>query len=196
MDETQTLAVLALRELLDDPDRNDWDELVAATRTLIQAIETGEPMTRRNARIVAEYLREAGWQEYAIRSATAQAGAHADGRGPGSGRLRHRGRKTVESYCMLDVNQLSEKGCLQPGWSGTWRLIVGNECFSINVRAEAEQVRLSYAARVGDGGQEDVVDTISIAARLPAAVVLSATRCASMPLRRLGLQPKTNCRPT
>jgi hypothetical protein len=27
MDETQILAVLALRELLDDPDRNDWDEL-------------------------------------------------------------------------------------------------------------------------------------------------------------------------
>jgi hypothetical protein len=79
MDEMQTLAVLALRELLDDPDRNDWDELVAATRTLIQAIETGEPMTRRNARIVAEYLHEAGWQEYAIRSATAQSGAHTDG---------------------------------------------------------------------------------------------------------------------
>jgi hypothetical protein len=79
MDETQILAVLALRELLDDPDRNDWDELVAATRTLIQAIETDEPMTRRNARIVAEYLREAGWQEFAIRSATAQAGVHADG---------------------------------------------------------------------------------------------------------------------
>jgi para-nitrobenzyl esterase len=31
------------------------------------------------ARIVAEYLREAGWQEYAIRSATAQSGAHTDG---------------------------------------------------------------------------------------------------------------------
>ena len=79
MDETQILAVLALRELLDDPDRDDWDELVAANRTLIQAIETGEPMTRRNVRIVAEYLREAGWQEYAIRSATAQARAPADG---------------------------------------------------------------------------------------------------------------------
>ena len=78
MDETQTLAVLALRELLDNPDRNDWDELAAANRVLIQAIETGEPMTRRNARIVAEYLREAGWQEYAIRSATAQEGVHAD----------------------------------------------------------------------------------------------------------------------
>jgi hypothetical protein len=34
-------------------------------------------MTRRNARIVAEYLREAGWGEGAIGAATAQAGAHA-----------------------------------------------------------------------------------------------------------------------
>ena len=77
MDETQILAVLALRELLDDPDRNDWDELVAANRTLIKAIETGEPMTRKDARIVAEYLREAGWRERAIGAATAQADAHA-----------------------------------------------------------------------------------------------------------------------
>ena len=38
MDETQTLAVLALRELLDNPDRNDWDELVAANRVLINAM--------------------------------------------------------------------------------------------------------------------------------------------------------------
>jgi hypothetical protein len=29
MDETQTLAARALRELLDDPDRDDWDELLA-----------------------------------------------------------------------------------------------------------------------------------------------------------------------
>jgi hypothetical protein len=35
----------------------------------------GWPMTRNNARIVAEYLREAGCQEHAIRAATAQAGA-------------------------------------------------------------------------------------------------------------------------
>jgi hypothetical protein len=73
MDETQTLAVLALRELLDNPDRNDWDELVAANRALIEAIAAGRPMTRRNARIVAEYLREAGWGEGAI-DATSQAG--------------------------------------------------------------------------------------------------------------------------
>jgi hypothetical protein len=77
MDEMQTLAVLALRELLDNPDRNDWDELLAANRALIKAIETGEPMTRKDARIVAEYLREAGWRERAIGAATAQADAHA-----------------------------------------------------------------------------------------------------------------------
>jgi hypothetical protein len=74
MDETQDLALRALRELLDDPERNDWDDLLAANRALIKAIETGEPMTRRNARIVAEYLREAGWRERAIGTATAQAG--------------------------------------------------------------------------------------------------------------------------
>jgi hypothetical protein len=78
MDGMQTLAAVhALRDLLDDPDRNDWDELVAANRALMKAIETGEPMTRRNTRIVAEYLREARWQEHAIHAATAQAGAYA-----------------------------------------------------------------------------------------------------------------------
>jgi hypothetical protein len=70
MDETQTLAVQALRNLLDDPDRNHWDELLAVNRALIKAIATGRPMTRNNARIVAEYLREAGWNEGAIGAAT------------------------------------------------------------------------------------------------------------------------------
>ena len=74
MDETQNLAVRALRELLDNPDRDDWDELLAANRALIKAIETGEPMTRKDARIIAKYLREAGWDEGAIGAATAQAG--------------------------------------------------------------------------------------------------------------------------
>jgi hypothetical protein len=73
MDETQTLAVLALRELLDDPDRSDWDELIAANRAPLKAITTGRAMTRNNARIVAEYLREAGWGEGAIGATT-----HAD----------------------------------------------------------------------------------------------------------------------
>ena len=50
-------AAQALRELLDNPDRNDWDELLAANRALIKAIAKNKPMTRRNASIVAEYLR-------------------------------------------------------------------------------------------------------------------------------------------
>jgi hypothetical protein len=75
MDETQDLAVQALCELLDDPDRNDWDELLAANRALIKAIATGGPMTRRNLHIVAEYLREAGWREHAIGEAMAEASA-------------------------------------------------------------------------------------------------------------------------
>jgi hypothetical protein len=33
-----SLAVGALRELLDNPDRDDWDELLAANRALIKAI--------------------------------------------------------------------------------------------------------------------------------------------------------------
>jgi hypothetical protein len=44
MDETQDLALRALRELLDTPER-----LLAANRALIKAMETGAPMTRRNA---------------------------------------------------------------------------------------------------------------------------------------------------
>ena len=66
--------------------------------------------------------------------------------GLASGRWKDRARKTVESYLMIDVDQLSKKGCLRPGWSGTWRLIVGNECFLINVVAEAERVRLQQQA--------------------------------------------------
>jgi hypothetical protein len=74
MDETQNLAVRALRELLDNPDRNDWDELLAANRELIKAIAKNKPMTRKDRTRVAKYLREAGWQERAIGAATVQVG--------------------------------------------------------------------------------------------------------------------------
>jgi hypothetical protein len=77
MDGVQTLAaVQALHDLLDNPERDDWDELIAANRALIKVIETGEPMTRRNALVVAEYLREAGWRERPIGAVTAQATTH------------------------------------------------------------------------------------------------------------------------
>jgi hypothetical protein len=45
-------------------------QTLAANPALIKVIATSRPMTRRNARVVAEYLREAGWGEGAIGAAT------------------------------------------------------------------------------------------------------------------------------
>ena len=81
MDEAQRtqmiLAVRTLRELLDNPDRDDWDELLAAYRVLRDAFVSDTPMRRKDRARVAEYLREAGWRERAIGVATAQTGVHA-----------------------------------------------------------------------------------------------------------------------
>jgi hypothetical protein len=66
------------------------------------------------------------------------------------------------SLSSLDVNQLSEKGCLRPGCSSTCQWTDDNEVISINLRAETERLCLSYAVRFGDAGLEDVVDTISV----------------------------------
>src|SRR5262249_37658059 len=82
--------------------------------------------------------------------------------GPGSGRWKNRARKTLDSCLMLDINQLRGKGCLQPGRSSTCQWTVGNEGFSINLRAEAEQLRLSYTMRVGGEKCEDVAEVIPI----------------------------------
>jgi hypothetical protein len=79
MDETQTLAVLALRKLLDKDDRDDWDELLAANRALGKAIVKNKPMTRKDRARVVEYLREAGWRKRAIGAATAHAATEAEG---------------------------------------------------------------------------------------------------------------------
>jgi len=82
--------------------------------------------------------------------------------GLGSGRWKNLARKTVESYRMLDINQLSEKGCLRPGWSSTWQWIVGDNVASINLRAEAERLYLSYSVRVGGGEWEDMAEIIPL----------------------------------
>jgi hypothetical protein len=82
--------------------------------------------------------------------------------GPGSGRWKNRARKTVESCCILDINQLRENDCLQRGRSSTCQWTVGNEVFSIDLRAEAERLCLSYTVQVGDGKTEDVAETIRI----------------------------------
>jgi hypothetical protein len=59
--------------------------------------------------------------------------------GLGSGRWKKdRARKTVESYWMLDVNQLSEMGCLK----STCQWTDGSEVFSIKLRAQAERLHL------------------------------------------------------
>jgi hypothetical protein len=64
MDETQMiLALRALRELLDNGDRDDGDELVASYRALGKAIVKNKPMTRKDRTRVAKYLREAGWED-------------------------------------------------------------------------------------------------------------------------------------
>jgi hypothetical protein len=63
---------------------------------------------------------------------------------------------------MLDVNQLSEKGCLQPGCCSSCQWIDGNEVFSIELQAQAERLHLSYTVRVGGGKCEEVAETIPI----------------------------------
>jgi hypothetical protein len=63
---------------------------------------------------------------------------------------------------MFDVNQLSEKGYLQPGCPSTCQWINGNEVASITLRAEAERLHLSYTLRVRDGKSEDMAETIPI----------------------------------
>ena len=78
MDETQMiLALQALRELLNNGDRDDEDELVASYRALGKAIVKNKPMTRKDRTRVAKYLREAGWRKGAIGAATAQTSIHA-----------------------------------------------------------------------------------------------------------------------
>ena len=81
--------------------------------------------------------------------------------GLGSGRRKDRARKTVESYLMLDVNQLKDKGCLRPGWSSTCQWINGKVA-SINLLAEADRLYLSYTVQVGGGRWEDMAETIPI----------------------------------
>ena len=82
--------------------------------------------------------------------------------GLGSGRWKDRGRKTVESYWVLDVNRLSEMGCLQPGLSSVCQWTDANEVASINLRAEAERLHLSYTVRVAGGEWEDVAEIIAL----------------------------------
>jgi hypothetical protein len=44
--------------------------------------------------------------------------------------------KEMGGYWALDINRLSEKGCLRPGYSSACQWIDGSEVFSINICAE------------------------------------------------------------
>ena len=78
--------------------------------------------------------------------------------GLGSGRWKKPGRRTVEFCRALDANDLSSKGCLQPGWSGACQWAYGNEVSSVSLRCEAEQLHLSWHG----GEQEEVTEIIPI----------------------------------
>jgi hypothetical protein len=73
------------------------------------------------------------------------------------------GRNTVESCRSIDVNRLHKAGCLRPGWSGGWQWTnTGERVAWINLRADADHVRLSYRVRIGRREWEDVEETVRI----------------------------------
>ena len=84
--------------------------------------------------------------------------------GLGSGRPSGSGRSTVEACRSIDVNRLHKAGCLGPGWCGAWQWKrEGENVASINLRAEADRLHLSYRVRIGGGEWEDVAETVRIA---------------------------------
>ena len=83
--------------------------------------------------------------------------------GFGSGRPSGYGRNTVEACRSLDVNMLNRKGCLAPGWLGGWQWTQdGEQVASINLRAEADRLHLSYRMRNGGGDWDNVEEPIAI----------------------------------
>jgi len=83
--------------------------------------------------------------------------------GYGSGRPSGFGRDTVEASRSIDVNELHKAGCLGAGWSGGWQWTCdGEKVASINLRAEADRLHLSYRVRIGDGEWNKVEVPVAI----------------------------------
>jgi hypothetical protein len=83
--------------------------------------------------------------------------------GFGSGRPSGSGRDTVEGCRSIDINRLHKAGCLSPGWAGGWQWTRdGEKVASINLRAEADRLHLTYRVRIGDGKWEDITETVRI----------------------------------
>jgi len=83
--------------------------------------------------------------------------------GFGSGRPSGSGRNKVEGCRSIDVNRLQKMGCLRADWTGglQWTRD-GAQVASINLRAEADWLHLSYRVRVGSGVWEDIAETVRI----------------------------------
>ena len=83
--------------------------------------------------------------------------------GFGSGRTGGDGREKVEACRSIDVNQLCNTGCLRDGWAGSWQWRSDGKKFGrINLRAEDDQLHLSYRVRIAGGEWEEVAETVRL----------------------------------
>jgi hypothetical protein len=83
--------------------------------------------------------------------------------GFGSGRPSGSGRPKVEDYRSIDANQLRRKGCLKPGWSGSWEWTRDGERVAwIDLRAEVDVLRLTYRVSIG-GEANDIKEAVRLA---------------------------------
>jgi hypothetical protein len=56
----------------------------------------------------------------------------------------------VDAYRSIDVNRLHKAGCLRADWFGGWEWSrEGEKVASINLRAETDQLHLSYRVSIG-----------------------------------------------
>jgi hypothetical protein len=84
--------------------------------------------------------------------------------GFGSGRPSGSGRDKVEDHRSIDVNELQRKGCLKPGWSGSWEWTRDGERIAwIDLRAADDVLRLSYSVSLNGGAREQVRETVRLA---------------------------------
>jgi hypothetical protein len=84
--------------------------------------------------------------------------------GYGSGRLSGSGRDKVEDHRSIDVTDLQRKGCLKPGWSGSWEWTSDGERVAwIDLRAGEDLLRLSYSVSIQGGDREQVKEAVRLA---------------------------------
>lgn len=87
--------------------------------------------------------------------------------GFGPGRLSGSGGGKVEDHRSIDVNDLQRKGCLKPGWSGTWDWMCdGKRVAWIDLRAGENLLRLSYSVSFNGGDKAQVKEEVRLT-RIP-----------------------------